>query len=524
MHLPRAAVALAALLPTLGLLGPARGSDDAPVRMLVRFAPGVDGGDRSDVERRAGGRLRRSVEGGRLVALELGKTAVESLRRDPRVASVEPDPVYRLASLSKSELQPALGNGLYGLVLTRALAAQTRKVTGAGVLVCVADSGLDAHHPDLSPSYRGGFDLVDGDGDPDIGDDPGLGEHGSMVTGIIAAALNGKGVRGMAYGARVRHARVIGPDGTGRGSDIMAAVEHFLDVDGCRVVNLSLGTSQRTEAEEHFYRDLLARHPEAIVVAASGNDGVDSVIFPAAYDGVVAVGAVGPDSALASFSNRGPELALVAPGVNVLSAVPRGAGSEAFVTAGRPLAATPFVFGGQTRGVRAQLVDCGTGNTLEEFPASVRGKIALMKRGDAYFSVKVQNAMDAGARAALVYNNVEEPVHGTLQTPTAADDLPWIPAVLVSASDGDYLRKFRKLVLLVNSASDWDSGSGTSFATPHVVGAVALVLSVRPQLSRDEVVDLLESTALDLGDPGFDTEYGWGLVDVDAATRAAANR
>jgi subtilisin family serine protease len=514
------------LLATAGLTGKAAGSgaDPAavePVRMLVRFAPALDAGERMDVARRFDGRVRRALAGGSIAAIELPAGEVGALRRDPRVVEVEPDPVHHAAALARTELTPALDNGLYGLVLTHAVDAQARGVAGAGVRVCVADTGIDARHPDIAPAYRGGFDLVDDDESPDVGTDAGLGGHGTMVAGVIAAALNRKGVRGVAYRAELVHARVLGADGTGRGSDIMAAVQRLVEREGCRVVNLSLGSTQPSDIEESFYRDLLARN-DALVVAASGNDGA-GVGYPAGYPGVLAVGAVDPEAHLASFSNRGNELDLVAPGVAVLSAVPRGSGTEAYVVAGRTWNAVPFVYASLTKGLRGRLVDCGTGNTPEEFPSAVRGAIALMRRGDAYFSVKVENAMNAGARGALITNNVSEPVHGTLQTPAASGGRPWIPAVLVSLADGDAIRQRGKPVTLFNVPTDWDVASGTSFAAPHVTGAAALVLSVDPSLGREGVVELLESTAKDLGEPGLDPGFGWGLVDAEAATQAAAH-
>ena len=203
--------------------------------------------------------------------------------------------------------------------------------------------------------------------------------------------------------------------------------------------------------------------------------------------------------------------------------MPRGAGGEAYVKAGPAWAAQPFIYAGFTgsKGVTGKLVDCGTGNTPEEFPKAVRGQVALMRRGDAFFSIKVENAMNAGARGAVIYNNVVEEIRGTLQTATASDGRAWIPAVLVSLADGEQLKR-QKRATVFNGPTDWDAGNGTSFASPYVAGAAALVLSVDPSLSRDQVLTLLESTALDLGEPGFDLSYGWGLIDADAATKAAA--
>jgi subtilisin family serine protease len=406
-------------------------------------------------------------------------------------------------------------------VLTKATAAQARHVTGTGVTLCIADTGIDAHHPDLIAAYTGGFDLVDNDEDPDIGNDPGLGEHGTLVAGVIAAALNRKGVRGVAYDAKIRHARVLGPTGTGPGSVIMSAVARFAD-EGCRVINLSLGTDTFSSVEQDFYRDLLQRHPDLLVVAAAGNGGQEGISYPARFADVLAVGAVDRTAAIATFSNTGPELGIVGPGVSVLSSVPRGAGSEAFVTAGKTFDAVPMGLAGQTSGLKARLVDCGTGNTAGEFPRTARGAIALMRRGDAFFYEKVENAMNAGAVGAVIYNNVDQDVTPTLLNATASDGRPWIPVVMVSRLDGALLQK-RRTATLVNGPSDWNVASGTSFAAPHVAGIAALVLSVNPALSRSELVDLLETTAADLGDPGPDPIYGWGLVDADAATRAAAS-
>jgi len=500
------------------------GAEDR-VRLLVQFQPAVEAGERRVVARRLGGTIPRDLGGdpGRMAiaAVEVPASAVDALRRDPRVRSVEADPLVHAAALGFSELVPSIDNGLYGLVLTHAIDAQARRITGTGVRVCIADSGIDARHPDLARAYGGGFDLVDGDDDPDVGPDIGLGGHGTMVAGVIAAALNRKGVRGVAPDAEIFHARVLGPEGTAPTSDVMAAVQRLVENEGCRIVNLSLGSSQRTDAEESFYRDLLARH-DVLVVAASGNDSHDSLSYPAGYPGVLAVGAVDRNGVLAAFSNTGAGLDLVAPGVNVLSTATRGSGSEAYVKAPRPIDASAFIYAGYTPGIRGRLVDCGTGNTPEEFPRTVRGAIALMKRGDAFFSVKVENAMNAGARGAVIYNNVPEPTRGTLQTETASDGRRWIPAVLVSEHDGEVLLGFRKPALVVNGPTDWDVASGTSFAAPHVSGAAALLLSVDPSLGSDDLVRLLETTAVDLGDPGLDPAFGWGLIDADAAARAAA--
>jgi len=522
----RRTLPLAVLCALALAAGPVTGGDEpATARVLVRFHGDIGLAERGALERHDG-LLRRELAIGRdaIAAVALPAREIEALRHEPGVALVEADPWRYPAALANSELTPAIDNGLYGLVLTKAVRVQARQVTGAGVAVCVVDTGIDAHHPDLATTVAGGVDTIEDDDDPDVGTDAGLGGHGTMVDGIIAAALNRKGVRGVAYGATIWHGRALGAEG-GSTSDIMEAVRLLVERHGCRVVNLSIGGETFSQIEQDFYRDL-AVNRGVLIVAAAGNGGTGAVMYPGAYPDVVAVGAVDRHAAHADFSDTGPEVALSAPGVSVLSSVPRHSGSETSLTVGaRSFLTNPLEFSGRTTRtglVRRRVVDCGTGNTAAEFPRSVEGAIALMRRGDAFFSQKVQNAMDAGAVAAVIYNNVAGEYRGTLQTAATADGRAWIPVLGVTTADGQALRKKRTVATLVNSPSDWTTGDGTSFASPHVAGAAALVWSVEPQLGRSQVLELLEHTAIDLGAPGKDTIYGWGLIDVDAATRAAA--
>ena len=66
----------------------------------------------------------------------------------------------------------------------------------------------------------------------------------------------------------------------------------------------------------------------------------------------------------------------------------------------------------------------------------------------------------------------------------------------------------------------WDFLSGTSMAAPHVTGVAALVFGKNPRLTPDQVETILERTTTDLGVPNYDTTYGWGLVNAQAALAA----
>ncbi len=207
--------------------------------------------------------------------------------------------------------------------------------------------------------------------------------------------------------------------------------------------------------------------------------------------------------------------------MNVLSSVPIGTGSEASVSTTATYQAFGMEYAGKTAGVTATIVDCGTGNTAGEFPAAVSGKIALMQRGTESFATKVQNAMNAGAVAAIIYNNVAGDFTGTLGAATASDGRAWIPAVSVSDTTGASLKsQAGSSGTVVNQVSNWDHYSGTSMATPHVSGVAALVWSAKPALSDDAVEDLLKKHATDLGTAGYDTTYGHGLVNAE---RSVAN-
>ncbi|HEV8291760.1 MAG TPA: S8 family serine peptidase, partial [Tepidisphaeraceae bacterium] len=91
----------------------------------------------------------------------------------------------------------------------------------------------------------------------------------------------------------------------------------------------------------------------------------------------------------------------------------------------------------------------------------------------------------------------------------------WGPFVDLSAPADD--------ILLADPtfASGYGLGDGTSFASPLAAGAAAMAWSINPALSVDEVKSILFSTAVDLGESGWDEVYGWGRIDVGAVARAA---
>ncbi|TPQ29730.1 hypothetical protein C2U70_28150 [Bradyrhizobium guangdongense] len=189
------------------------------------------------------------------------------------------------------------------------------------VHVSVIDSGIDAGHPDLVDSiqdYR-----HDGNSGRDF-----LG-HGTHVSGTIAAIVNNAvGIAGVAN-CRL-HSWKIFKDPRKKGSSAerfnfelySKALAAALDSD-IKVINLSIAGYDRSKAEAAVFAELI--EAGVVVSTAMGNEFEDGnkKEYPAGYPGTIGVGAIDEANRRASFSNTGKHIALVAPGVNILSTVPR---------------------------------------------------------------------------------------------------------------------------------------------------------------------------------------------------------
>lgn len=180
------------------------------------------------------------------------------------------------------------------------------------ITVAVIDSGVCADHPDLAGHVLAGWDYVDGDNLPQDGF-----AHGCGVAGIIAAQIdNGEGMAGIAPNARILPFRVLNNSGIGLYSDVAAAIVRATD-EGAQIINLSLGGSYPSSVLEAAIAYATAQG--VIVVAAAGNSSAETVLYPAAYNGVIAVGAVDPNLERSSFSNYGAGVDVWAPGRGILT-------------------------------------------------------------------------------------------------------------------------------------------------------------------------------------------------------------
>ena len=526
-----AALAVAAVAVVAG--ASAASSAPSQQHLLVGYDHAPTAADRAAIAD-AGGTIHRSFASINVLAIDLPSAKTAGLRGQAGVKYVEGDAVRTPQSLSAtlptSELVPSSDNGLYGLVTTYTVEAQAAGYEGAGVKACVADTGLDTKQSDVAPNFVAGYDAFD-PSKPTV-DVYKLGvaateTHATHVSGIILGAVNGSGIHGVAPEADLYEARVLGtqPDGSvsGETSQVMAGVQWLAD-QGCKVINMSLGGGDRSQAEEALYNQI--RSNGTLIVVASGNDSSNKVSFPGGYQSVVTVGAVDRNGQLASFSNTGAQLDLVAPGVDNLSSFPRTEGRDAYAAIGSTTySAFPMEFAPATssRGINGPLVNCGLAQTAADCGTPAKGFVALIQRGAVSFAQKVDSAMKAGAAAAIVYNNAANGpgnFNGTLGT-TTDNGTPWIPAISLSQTDGEAIAATAPpSATAFNVAMAWNYDSGTSMATPHVSGVAALIFGKDPALTPDQVETLLEHTATDVGAPNYDTTFGWGLVNAKAALDA----
>ena len=195
----------------------------------------------------------------------------------------------------------------------------------SNVLISIVDTGVQYDHEDLSGNFGSdkGYDFVDNDDDPypDVESDE---YHGTHVSGCAAAVVdNGTGVAGQGNSSLIS-ARSLDESGSGSTSDIADAVEWSAD-QGADIINLSLGGGGYSDTMKNAVS--YAYDNGSLPIAAAGNDGQNSVSYPAAYSECVAISAVDSSENLASFSNYGDEIELCAPGVDVLSTTTDARGS-----------------------------------------------------------------------------------------------------------------------------------------------------------------------------------------------------
>lgn len=364
---------------------------------------------------------------------------------------------------------------------------------GQGVGVAVMDTGMfsrdpvrgGAWHGDLAANTdaTGELDFVSAPYDVDIikpGRDsnpatpltpanPGdTSFHGTHVAGIIAAVDNTVGTVGIASGARIMPYRVLGvdpvdgEDGTGAVSDLIEAINHAAARSDVDVINLSLGGLPQVAALQQATDR--AYNAGILVVAAAGNSGDASAVYPAANRRVLGVGATDQTGSRAGYSNYGQSLDLLAPGGSLSEGIfnaygdvsASGALSDGYARLSGSSMAAPHVTGvyalmKEAGGItpsefRAWLIDGRLTNSSPpdpDYAADGAGLLdaekALNSLGGLFPTVvsawpRVAEVRPAGAPTEVLLEVLTDPVSPVSPTVTGAPEIP--SALTVTDGEG----------------------------------------------------------------------------------------
>jgi subtilisin family serine protease len=285
----------------------------------------------------------------RLTNDETPAEAVQRLGRSHYVVYAEPNLILRSAMIPTDPYFTAQGAYLNLVEATQAWDIEQGRDT---VLVAVLDSGIDVEHPDLKAKIwtnvretanneiddddNGCIDDVHGCSfvtaatvdaactKPSSGvvdDDNG---HGTFVSGIIAAqGNNGMGIIGVAPGVTILPVKTLDCTGGGAAAQAAQALLYAARV-GARVANISFSADGGSMTLTNAIREARDKYG-MVIVAPTGNSGHRGVRFPARLPETLAVASSGTPSdqfERSPYSDWGPEVAVAAPGLNVVSTVP----------------------------------------------------------------------------------------------------------------------------------------------------------------------------------------------------------
>lgn len=251
----------------------------------------------------------------------LSPEQLKSLQSDSRVASVEPDVMVKL-SVAKEETTAmafVAQNTPYGISRVNG------GVDGTGKTAWIIDSGIDLDHPDLNVDVDRSRSFVPGEPSPD--DQNG---HGSHVAGTVAAIDNGIGVIGVAPNAKVVALKVLGADGSGATSGIIAALDYVAAVgEPGDAANMSLGPAVPILGINSALDNATTRVGAkgiGVAIAAGNSTSIANLYSPARASGenVYTVSAMDSNDQFAYFSNFGSVVDYCAPGVSVYSTSMQG--------------------------------------------------------------------------------------------------------------------------------------------------------------------------------------------------------
>lgn len=287
-------------------------------RKIVVFQTGLNDAAKDEIIASAGGAKLKNLDliGAKAVWVP-DNSAVAKLAAHSDVVRVDDD-VEVFALSHKVNHEGAGGGGTkpaqvlpWGIDRIDAELVWSSGNNADSIKVGIIDTGISKEHPDLRENTKGGVNTINPQKSWD--DDNG---HGSHVAGIAGALNNTVGVVGAGPLIDLYAIKVLGANGSGFLSDVIEGIQWAI-ANNMLVINMSLGGSDVQSMHDAV---IAAKNAGIVVVAAAGNNVPGgSVIFPAAYPEVIAVSATDQNNVIASWSSRGPEVDLAAPGVSIYS-------------------------------------------------------------------------------------------------------------------------------------------------------------------------------------------------------------
>jgi subtilisin family serine protease len=359
----RATGVLLALALAVAILGFGAACDSPPeATALLTLQPGVSDGQAKTLVADSGGRILEHLKPLSVYRVSIPMTALDQLRaRTDLFKGVDLDNEQRAQIVPNDTLYRQFQWNLRRIGMEQ---AWDLRPDAADVVVAVLDTGVDLSHPDLKPNLLSdlGYDFLNDAPSPQ--DDE---SHGTAVAGIIGALGNNReGVSGIAWHVKLLPIKALNSQGRGPDSVMVKAILYAAD-NGARIINISSTGTRYSAALETAVQ--YAQDKGALIVAAAGNtgNGDNSVDYPAAFDGVIAVAAIDDKDQLATFSQRQSYVSMAAPGVDVPSTAWAGAGRGPYASQSGTSIAAPHVSGAAAIlwALRPDLTAADIANALE---------------------------------------------------------------------------------------------------------------------------------------------------------------
>ena len=266
----------------------------------------------------------------------LSPQAEDILSKRKEVLRIDEDIIFLATRIKeKKKPKPEPGEEIsWGLLRINAESAwQTTK--GYGIKVAILDTGIDLDHPDLRGNIKGSINIIK----PGKSADDKNG-HGTHVAGIISALDNDIGVIGTGPEISIYAVKVLDNKGSGKLSDIIEGLNWCIN-NNIQAINMSFGSPSENES---LYEAIFRVYQAGIIqIASAGNNGGSggTIEYPAKYTETIAVSAMDRGDQAASFSSFGPEIDLMAPGVDIRSTYK----NASYETMEGTSMSTPFVTG-----------------------------------------------------------------------------------------------------------------------------------------------------------------------------------